>query len=509
MDRSRALRCALLFAGLTACASLGIPPAFAVNEPVLTSTAPKAGGFASPAAAATITATFDRDIAPPPETAFTLRESSGGLVSGTVRLQSARTAAFSPDSALPEGSFTASVTARSAIAGDPRTSTFAFTVDATPPASPQVVYPPNGTLTNQTPIFVQGFAEAASTLLVTDRGRTVATLAVPNNGQYALDIAIAGAEDGVAHDFNFTATDRAGNRGPALVHRIVYDNVAPAHPTMSVIVDGSRVAVSGTAEPGIMIAVYRCILNGYLNPADFGTVYADAAGKWSLETELEDGLHNLVASAIDNAWNGAPTGKQVLIDTLVPVAPVISTPALGAQISTAATAITGRAEPGTVVGVREGTSSLGSATANPAGDWSLSVALQDGLHSIEAVARDAGGNLSAPSQSRSFAVEIDVTPPSLDITTADRTVFLPGRSFDVSGSARDNREVRDVQIQVYDATGKRIANGSASLAVPAGAASAWTIRLALPAGAYQIRAVALDAAGLRSPVLTRTYFVTA
>src|SRR6185369_7052506 len=69
---------------------------------------------------------------------------------------------------------------------------------------------------------------------------------------------------------------------------------------------------------------------------------------------------------------------------------------------------TGTAEAGALVQLFEGSTLLGSATANGAGVWTISSsALADGSHNLVARATDAAGNTSAASSA--LVVTIDST----------------------------------------------------------------------------------------------------
>jgi hypothetical protein len=83
--------------------------------------------------------------------------------------------------------------------------------------------------------------------------------------------------------------------------------------------------------------------------------------------------------------------------------------------------ITGQAEANARVELFDGTTSLGTATANASGAFSLDVTLAAGARSITAKAIDAAGNVSAASAA--LTVTVDATAPAaptgLDLAAAD------------------------------------------------------------------------------------------
>ena len=95
---------------------------------------------------------------------------------------------------------------------------------------------------------------------------------------------------------------------------------------------------------------------------------------------------------------------RVTIDTTAPVAPTITSfstdsGVAGDHITNDNTlTLTGTAEAGSTVKVYDGTTLLGSVTANGSGAWSYTTgALANGAHSLTATATDVAGNTGAAS----------------------------------------------------------------------------------------------------------------
>jgi hypothetical protein len=165
----------------------------------------------------------------------------------------------------------------------------------------------------------------------------------------------------------------------------------------------------------------------------------------------------------------------------------------------------GTAGPNVRLVVFDGATRLGSATADADGDWSLTLIspLTPGSHVLTAVAEDLAGNISATSVAR--AIVVDTTGPDRPLIHGLTTGTDTGASnYDgatsnlrptVTGMAEGN-----AQLELYD-NGKLVATG-----IQANAAGFWshTFGADLAAGAHEIRVVAIDRAGNRSPFSDRT-----
>jgi hypothetical protein len=131
--------------------------------------------------------------------------------------------------------------------------------------------------------------------------------------------------------------------------------------------------------------------------------------------DAEDGDWTFSVEALDQQGQplGAPATRAFRVDTAAPAAPVIASPATGRATIT----LRGTAEPGSAVSVSDGDRAAGSTVAREDGAWSLDVAgLSEGRHDFTAVATDAAGNSSSPSEEH--VVEIDLTAPSPPAVTS-------------------------------------------------------------------------------------------
>lgn len=93
-------------------------------------------------------------------------------------------------------------------------------------------------------------------------------------------------------------------------------------------------------------------------------------------------------SASDGEWLFRDLAKVVAIGDLPNTEPTIAQPC---EAKCRAPLLTGAAEPGALVDVYEGARRIGTATTNAAGQWELPAALDNGSHTLEAVAHNAAG----------------------------------------------------------------------------------------------------------------------
>ena len=128
-----------------------------------------------------------------------------------------------------------------------------------------------------------------------------------------------------------------------------------------------------------------------------GTTTANSSGAWTYTTAvLSDGSHSLKATATTTSGTSSTSSVlAVKIDTAAPTAPTMATPTNNAN---GGLNLTGAAEANSVVKVFDGTTQIGTATANSSGVWSYTTgALAAGSHSLTAKATDAAGNTGAAS----------------------------------------------------------------------------------------------------------------
>jgi hypothetical protein len=258
---------------------------------------------------------------------------------------------------------------------------------------------------------------------------------------------------------------------------------------------------SGTAVAGAAVTLYDTDGTTVL-----GTATADGSGNWTIASAtLAVGAHTLTVRQADAAGNvsAASPGLAVKIDATAaaPSAPAL---AVASDTGVAGDDITANGTP-TMTGTGEafatvtlydtdGTTVLGTATADADGRWSIaSATLAEGAHAVTVKQTDAAGNVSAASAALNLT--IDATAPAApaapqlaaasDTGTAGdgiTSVFAPV----VNGSAE-----AFARVVLYDTDGTTVL-GNAT----ADADGNWTISsTALALGSHAVTVKATDAAG--------------
>ena len=158
-----------------------------------------------------------------------------------------------------------------------------------------------------------------------------------------------------------------------------------------------------------------------------------------------------------------------------------------------------------------GSTSIGSATADGSGNWSItSSSISNGAHSITAKAYDLAGNAS--SASSALSVTIDTTAPSAPSTPDLQSASDTGSSNtdnltnDMTPTS-DGTSDANVSIELFRGGNVSIGSGTAD------GSGNWSVTSSIGAdGAYDITAKATDLAGNDSPAsgaLTVTFDTSA
>ncbi|WP_320731216.1 BapA/Bap/LapF family large adhesin [Enterobacter asburiae] len=383
----------------------------------------------------------------------TIHIMNNGTQIGTTIVDGSGNWSFTPTAPLGDGSYSlrayATDTAGNASANS---SVFAFTIDTAAPGVPVVtsviddVGPVTGALTsgNSTndarPTF-NGTGEVGSTVHVIVDGNEIGTAVVNAQGSWTFT---PGTDLGEGpHAITFNATDVAGNTGSTTTpFNLTVDTGVPSAPVISTAgdnagsiqtpltsgqsTDDTTPTLNGTATANATVTVYE-------NGQPVGTVQADGTGAWSFtpSTPLTNGSHTWTATVTDAAGNVSLNSPDftLIVDTTAPNAPVISqaiddvgtiTGPLTSGQTTDDTVprLVGTSEPFATVKIYEGTTLVGTGTADGNGSWSilLNTTLTAGAHSFTAQATDAAGNTSV--SSTSFSLTVDTTPPALPVLTS-------------------------------------------------------------------------------------------
>ena len=328
---------------------------------------------------------------------------------------------------------------------------FPIFIDRSPPFRPNINYITTDTgassgdgITSDNTLNIFGASGGNDQIQVFLDGVSIGFATANSTGQWNLDYTGTVIADG-SYILTAQATDLAGNSSPISFNfPITIDTAAPSAPVVTAITDDNgssttdgitsdnTLVYSGTSESNSSVEVF-------LDGASLGIVTANASGIWSFDytgTTLVDGSYILTAQATDLAGNVSALSSNFsfTIDTTAPSASVIT------SISTDTGAITtdgvtldntlvigGTSEANSTVEVFLDGVSIGYATADGSGIWSLdytAITLADGDYVLTSLITDVAGNSGVISAN--FPINIDATLPILTLTindvTADNTV---------------------------------------------------------------------------------------
>ncbi|WP_168198759.1 Ig-like domain-containing protein [Jejubacter calystegiae] len=421
----------------------------AITDPVLTD---DAGTITGPITSGDVTDDTTPTFSGKAEPGTTVIVSDNGDVIGSAAVDPDGNWSFTPDTPLEEGdhSLTA-VVENTAGNQSPPSDPINITVDTT---APDAVTSPvltddvgditgpiaSGDVTDDTQPTFSGKAEPNATVIVSDSGTVLGSVAVDADGNWSFTPSEALAEGD--HSFSAVVEDAAGNQSvasdpidftidttaPDVIDITAPDNLLVTDDVGTItgplasgdVTDDANPTFSGkNQEPGNTVIITD-------NGTELGSALVDENGNWSFtpETPLADGDHQIALIAEDPAGNRSePSASfEVVVDTTAPdtvTSPVltddagtITGPIASGDVTDDTTpTLSGKAEPGATVIVSDNGNVIGSAAVDPDGNWSFTpdTPLEEGDHSLTAVVEDAAGNQSPPSDP--INITVDTTAP--------------------------------------------------------------------------------------------------
>jgi len=239
------------------------------------------------------------------------------------------------------------------------------------------------------------------------------------------------------------------------------------------------------------------------------TAYATSA-PWTIAAGA-DGLRTVYARFSDAASNvSSVVNDTITLDATSPAAPVISSPAHNTvTTSTSRPTISGTAEAGASVTIKDGATGLGMVTAT-GGNWSLpsgGATLTLGAHSFTATATDTAGNPSPASAVTTYTV--NSVAPAADLTTPSGTISINAGNAETASTrvtltltCTDNTACAQMQFSNDNVTwGALLTNAtSASWTLAAGADGARTVYARFTDAAANVSTVVSDSITLHTSV---------
>ncbi|WP_354267372.1 Ig-like domain-containing protein [Bradyrhizobium ottawaense] len=393
-----------------------------------------------------------------------------------------------------------------------------------PPATPEVPAAPSiaswspdtgktgDGITDAGQITLHGTAAAGSTVKVYDGSTQIGTATATSTGSWDY---ITKVLTDAKHTLTATATNSSGQTSVASTAvAVTVDTKAPAAPAIAsdTVNTANQVVMSGTAEVNSAIKVFD-------GTTQVGTATTNASGAWSVTTSaLSAGSHALTAKATDVAGNvsaasaavdavvgsGTTTGSTGSgtsgsgtsgtgttgtgtsgTGTTAPAAPKIAsfsndTGTAGDHITSDKTvALAGTAAANSTVKVLDGTTQLGTVTADANGAWHYTTAaLPDGKHSFTATDTVSGVTSKA---SAALDVTVDSAAPDAPILLSDPTTH---NRATVSGTAEAGSSIKLYEGTTLLGTATVASDGDWSVTTPN-----------LKHGSHTFTATATDAAG--------------
>lgn len=374
---------------------------------------------------------------------------------------------------------------------------------------------------DSTPTIKGSGAEANATIELYVGDTKVGTGSADASGNWSVtSVALADGN----HAFTAKQVDAADNRSPvssALAIRIdTSANAAPGEPMLA--------ASSDSGSPGDLVtndstpritggdAVAGATVRLYSGGVLVATTTADSSGAWAIDiaTAFADGTYALTATQVNEAGNASAhsLAASLTIDTSAS-APTLAldaasdTGTAGDRLTSVATpTIKGTADAGASVVLYEGATVLGTATADAAGNWSVtSSALTDGLHTLVAKQTDLAGNTSAASAALEVTVDT-VAPAKLatpQLATSSDSGTLGDRiTNDTTPAITGSGAMPGATIQILNGSGGLTAT------VTADASGNWSYQFTsvFSNGGYGITAKQMDAAGNLSEASSNVAF---
>ncbi len=459
----------------------------------------------------------------------------GGVLVGQTTANAAGTWSLELPVALAGGTheLTATVTIDSKGEGD-HTAPFTLIIDLEAPNKPSIgaiednvgsvqgaIGP--GQATDDTTPTLKGTAEAGSTVHVYDNGTLSGSVVAGADGSWSYTPAVA-LGDG-SHSFTVTSEDKAGNVSvPSDAQVVIVDTAAPGKPVIGGVhdnqggstgnlvsgaeTDDATPTLSGVAEPNSTIVIKD-------NGQEIGRVQVDGNGNWSFEPgqPLDDGEHALSVVNVDAAGNqslpsdpfvvtidASGGGKPVITAVADDQGPRQGLLASGESTDDVKPSLSGIAKPGSTLTVWDNGVKIGQALADASGNWNFTptVALQQGAHSIHVTAVDALGSEGEPSEAFAFTVDTAVPETPKISNLRDDVGGYQGIQRS-GGHTDDTRPMATGTGKPGDLIELRVDGVAVGTAV-VGADGRWNVTPSadLPEGLHTFTAVAISPSGVES-----------
>lgn len=266
------------------------------------------------------------------------------------------------------------------------------------PLPPAISSPTSGFTGTNTSITVSGTATANASISIFNNSNPVGSTAADGSGNFSVAVALAvGQESLTAKQTVNSITSAASAAVTGVISPLAPSITSPA---TGFTTTSSPVTVSGTATANASISISD-------GASQVATTSADGSGNFSLPVSLAIGVHSLTAKQTVNSVASAASNTVAV--TIAPVPPAITTPATGYNSASSSVTVGGTASPNAAVAIFDGINLAASINADGAGNFSTSITLILGGHTLTAK-QTINGVTSAASNSVSVTINSKITP---------------------------------------------------------------------------------------------------
>jgi hypothetical protein len=330
--------------------------------------------------------------------------------SSTVEIKS-RDTVLGTATAAENGSFSVTIPVQSAgtilsisakdAAGNVSEAAQVTVIDKTAPAVPQV------NEVGDQATDVTGTTEAGSAVEIKSGDTVLGTATAAENGSFSVTIPVQSA----GTILSISAKDAAGNVSDA-VKVTVQDKTAPAAPKVNKVTDQST-TIAGTAEANtdVVVKVGTTVIT---------TGKTNSSGNFSFAIVKQKAGTKINVSVKDSAENTSPSTTVTVVDVTAPKAPVVN------RVTDNDTFVKGKAEAGSTVIVKVGSTIIGTGKTNSLGNFSLAILKRKAGTKISVAVKDNAGN-SSPSIT---VTVVDVTAPKVPVVNKVKEIdtFVKGKA---------------------------------------------------------------------------------
>ncbi|MHB8510843.1 MAG: Ig-like domain-containing protein [Actinomycetota bacterium] len=283
------------------------------------------------------------------------------------------------------------------------------------------------------------------------------------------------------HTISATTTDSSGTSQPS--HDTFTIDITPVITSPTGTITTHTPVISGTAGSGMTITVME-------GSTTLGTTTTSSSCSfpcaWSIgsSNSFADGTHTITATATEGSQTSSAASDTFTVNTSLPPAPVIVTPAEGAVLTSTSVNVSGTSPVNATIKVYEGSQQIGTTTATSGGSWNVLITFSSGSHAITATETDSLGNVSPPSSTRSFSINAPAPNPPIIVSPPEGAIVRSPVA--ISGTAPVGTNVTVFEGSITFGTVSVASDGS------------WTISVPLVDGAHRVTAFDVDSNGTAS-----------